>query len=116
MPTKKKSAPHIAANLQDIMKRGLAADVGAGQHDREMVHGARGPPLPEPEAVVYLTAPQVCQRYGNRSHMWLERKLASDPSFPRPRKFGRAPGSWRFFKITELVEWERAAAAKSNAA
>jgi len=63
---------------------------------------------PEPEAAIYLTAPQVCQRYGNRSHMWLQRMLQRDPSFPRPNYFGR----WRFFKIAELVDWERAAAAK----
>jgi hypothetical protein len=38
--------------------------------------------------------------------MWLERMLQRDPTFPRPKYFGR----WRFFKIEELVAWERAAA------
>jgi predicted DNA-binding transcriptional regulator AlpA len=66
----------------------------------------------EPEPTVFLTAPQVCQRYANRSHMWLERMLQRDPSFPRPHKFGRL----RFFKIDELVDWERKTAAKSRAA
>jgi hypothetical protein len=110
MPTKKKFAPHIAANLQDIHHRGLAADVGSGQHDRTLVHGARGPPLLE--TVVFLTAPQVCQRYGNRSHMWLERLLVSDPSFPRPAKFGQKKNSWRFFKLAELEQWERTKTAR----
>ena len=66
----------------------------------------------EPDAAVFLTAPQVCQRYANRSHMWLERMLQKDSTFPRPVKFGRL----RFFKIDELIDWERKAAAKSRVA
>jgi hypothetical protein len=71
---------------------------------------------PAPDASAYLTAPQVCQRYGNRSHMWLVRILASDPTFPRPSKFGQMPNSWRFFKIAELEQWERAQAAHAGKA
>jgi predicted DNA-binding transcriptional regulator AlpA len=69
--------------------------------------------ISEPEAAAYLTAPQVCQRYGGVSHMWLQRVLDSDPTFPRPAKFGHKKNSWRFFKISELVEWERAQAARA---
>ena len=65
-----------------------------------------------PDGAVFLTAPQVCERYANRSHMWLERMLQKDATFPRPIKFGRL----RYFRIDELVEWERVAAAKSRAA
>jgi predicted DNA-binding transcriptional regulator AlpA len=68
----------------------------------------RGPP----DTAIYISAPQVCDRYGGVSHMWLERMLKRDPTFPRPSKFGRL----RFFKIDELIAWERAAAAKSRAA
>ena len=68
----------------------------------------RGPP----DAAIYITAPQVCARYGGVSHMWLERMLKRDKTFPRPSKFGRL----RFFKIDELVAWERKAAAKSSRA
>lgn len=35
--------------------------------------------------------------------MWLERKLKADPNFPRPTKIGNL----RFFKITDLEEYER---------
>jgi hypothetical protein len=35
---------HIAANLQHIHDQGLAAETGADLHQREKVHGARGPP------------------------------------------------------------------------
>jgi hypothetical protein len=65
-----------------------------------------------PNGAVWISAPQVCDRYGGRSHMWLERLLRRDKTFPRPTKFGRL----RFFKIEELVAWERQAAVRSRAA
>jgi hypothetical protein len=37
----------------------------------------------------YLTSGQVRERYGNRSDMWLWRKLKYDPKFPRPMVTGR---------------------------
>lgn len=69
----------------------------------------------EPDAPVYLTAPQVCQRYGNVSHMWLEDRLKLDATFPKPYRFG-GNGRMRFFKVDELVAWERATAAKNRTA
>lgn len=66
----------------------------------------------EPDAAVYISAPQVCQRYGGVSHMWLERVLKKDATFPQPHKFGRL----RFFKVEDLIDWERRTAAKSRAA
>ncbi len=60
-----------------------------------------------PISAVYISAPQVCDRYGGRSHMWLERKLQTDPNFPRPKYFGRL----RFFTISELEDYERNCAA-----
>jgi predicted DNA-binding transcriptional regulator AlpA len=51
---------------------------------------------------VYLTAPEVLARYGV-SHMFLVRRLATDPDFPKPTYIGRM----RFFKINELEEYER---------
>jgi predicted DNA-binding transcriptional regulator AlpA len=71
----------------------------------------RGPPV-VPHDAVWISAPQLCARYGGLSHMWLARMLKRDPTFPRPTKFGRL----RFFRVDELVAWERAAAAKSRAA
>jgi hypothetical protein len=53
--------------------------------------------------IAYLSAPQVCARYGNRSHMFLVRKLQFDPKFPRPIYMGRL----RFFKLEALEEYER---------
>lgn len=63
---------------------------------------------PPPASAVYISAPQVLDRYGGRSHMWLVRKLESDPDFPKPEKFGRL----RFFKISELEAYEKKCAVK----
>jgi predicted DNA-binding transcriptional regulator AlpA len=74
-------------------------------------HGpsARGPPLPD---AAYIDAPQLLARFGGRSHMWLVRLLERDQSFPRPVKIGRL----RFFKIDDLIAWERQTAVKSRVA
>ena len=64
-----------------------------------------------PDTAIYISAPQVCQRYGGVSPMWLVRTLQRDPRFPRPHKFGRL----RFFKVADLIRWERETAAKSAA-
>jgi predicted DNA-binding transcriptional regulator AlpA len=54
----------------------------------------------------YLRTKQVRARYGNVSHMWLERRLRDDPTFPRPIYFGRL----RFWKLSLLEKWEAAQA------
>ncbi|CAN5167533.1 hypothetical protein BH10PSE10_BH10PSE10_02870 [soil metagenome] len=51
----------------------------------------------------FLTAAQVRQRYGDASRMWLHRRITRD-EFPKPITFG---GRNRFFKVSELEEWER---------
>jgi len=55
----------------------------------------------------YLTTGQLRERYGGRSHMWVERKLKNDPRFPKPIKLG---GRWRFFDLDEIEAYERACA------
>jgi len=62
----------------------------------------------EPDDAVFISARQVCQRYGGLSFMWLERKLEKDATFPPPHKFGGR----RFFKVADLIAWERAAAVR----
>lgn len=47
---------------------------------------------------------QVRRRYGNCSHMWVERRLKDDPDFPRPVYIA---GS-RFWRLGHLASWERA--------
>ena len=56
----------------------------------------------------FSTAAQVCIRYGGRSHMWLWRRLKSDPTFPRPM---RCSGSHlRLFDNDELDAYDAAQA------
>jgi predicted DNA-binding transcriptional regulator AlpA len=47
------------------------------------------------------------KRYGNCSAMWVERRLATDPNFPRPIHIARR----RFWRRADLVAWERSKAA-----
>ena len=61
----------------------------------------------------WLSTAQVRERYAGVSHMWIERRLADDPDFPRAVKFGRL----RFWDEAALEEWERnAAKTKGDAA
>lgn len=56
----------------------------------------------------YLTAAQMMARYGGVSHMWLLRRTAKD-DFPKPVYFGRL----RFWRRTEIEQWERSKAVAS---
>jgi predicted DNA-binding transcriptional regulator AlpA len=55
----------------------------------------------------YMTAAQLMARYGV-SHMWLIRRMAKD-GFPKPSYFGRL----RFWRRTEVEQWERSKAVAS---
>jgi predicted DNA-binding transcriptional regulator AlpA len=63
-------------------------------------------------ADVYLRTRQVRERYGNTSHMFIERRLANDKTFPKPVFFGRL----RFWKLSDLEGWEKAQATRSGKA
>lgn len=55
---------------------------------------------------------QVRARYGGVSHMWIERRLADDPLFPRPLYIAKR----RYWRVAELSAWERIAARQRVAA
>ena len=56
---------------------------------------------PTTDAVLIRTR-QLRDRYGGVSATWVDRKLASDPEFPKPKYIsGR-----RFFSVSELEEYE----------
>ena len=55
----------------------------------------------------FLTAAQLMARYGV-SHMWLVRRMARD-GFPKPSYFGRL----RFWRRTDIEQWERSKAVQS---
>jgi hypothetical protein len=52
----------------------------------------------------FLSAPQVRQRYGGASAMWLHRRLHDDSGFPPP---DLVVNERRFWKLSALVRWER---------
>jgi predicted DNA-binding transcriptional regulator AlpA len=56
---------------------------------------------PRGDGELFLTARQVCERYG-KSHMWLHRKLRSDPDFPKPIYLGND----RHWRQSELQAYE----------
>jgi hypothetical protein len=76
--------------------------------------GALGPhkAVPIPVDAIWITAKQVCQRYGGRSQMWLWRKIQSDSKFPKPTYFGRL----QFFRLETLEAYDLSVIARSNAA
>jgi hypothetical protein len=72
-------------------------------------HGpsARGPPS---AAAKFITTTQLRERWGNVSHMFIERRVKGDPNFPKPIFFGRL----RFWDVEEVAAWERAQILKSR--
>lgn len=52
----------------------------------------------------YCSGPQVLERYGGRSSMWLWRHVKFDPKFPRPVVIGGR----RYFDEDELDAFDEA--------
>lgn len=50
---------------------------------------------------VYLTARQVCERYG-RSSIWVYRRVKNDPQFPRPIFIA----GQKYFRLADLEAYE----------
>jgi predicted DNA-binding transcriptional regulator AlpA len=57
-----------------------------------------------------IPTPQVRARYGGVSHMWIERRLVDDPTFPKPVYIANR----RFWRVAELVAWERELATRNT--
>jgi predicted DNA-binding transcriptional regulator AlpA len=53
---------------------------------------------------IYLTVPQLRQRFGGKSDMWLWRLLREEPKFPRPVVIRHQ----RYFRLSELLAFENA--------
>lgn len=66
--------------------------------------------MSEAQSETFLSTAKVRERYGV-SHMWIERRLADSPTFPRPTYLGRL----RFYKRADLEAWELEQATKSAA-
>jgi hypothetical protein len=78
---------------------------------RRRKHVKRSPSaVYNPDHRKWITAPQLCERFGNVSAMWPERMMRRDPDFPRPQYFGR----FRFWDIEQIQQYERRAAARGG--
>jgi hypothetical protein len=56
---------------------------------------------------IFLKARQVRARYGDCSHMWIERRQ-KDAGFPAPTFFG----GLRFWRLSDLQDWDESQKAK----
>jgi predicted DNA-binding transcriptional regulator AlpA len=63
------------------------------------------------EQTQFLQAGQLRERWGV-SHMFIERRLKNDPTFPTPYKFADGPSAWRYWRLDEIEAWERARVAR----
>jgi predicted DNA-binding transcriptional regulator AlpA len=64
---------------------------------------------PEQAGERFIGIRDVQRRYGNVSHMTIERRLTSDPSFPKPIRLGHQ----RMWRIADLERYERDLFARS---
>jgi hypothetical protein len=59
----------------------------------------------------FITATQLCQRYGGHSPMWLDRMLKTKADFPKPLVgLGRA----RLWSVKALEDFERSLVAAAK--
>jgi predicted DNA-binding transcriptional regulator AlpA len=54
----------------------------------------------------YLTVEHLCDRWGDRSRMSVERLLRTDPNFPKPMRLG-GKGRVRLFDEEKIEAYER---------
>jgi hypothetical protein len=62
--------------------------------------------MSDPSEDLLVSSRGVRRRYDDCSHMWIVRRLADDPLFPKPIIIARR----RFWRLSELVAWERSKA------
>jgi hypothetical protein len=57
-----------------------------------------------PPSAVFISNTQLRQRWGDVSFMFIERRIAKDPRFPKPVRLGSRN---RFFRLEEVEQYER---------
>src|SRR5680860_951516 len=62
----------------------------------------------------YLTRRQLQDRWGGKSHMFVEDLLRKDATFPRPVKLGGGHTAHRLWPENEIEAWERSKIARSS--
>ncbi|MGI8851952.1 MAG: helix-turn-helix transcriptional regulator [Methyloceanibacter sp.] len=59
----------------------------------------------------FITRRQLQQRW-SVSHMFVERKLMLDPTFPKPIRLADGKIAHRYWNLDEIEAWERGRVAK----
>ena len=60
----------------------------------------------------FLHKSQLRERWGC-SHMFIERRIKTDSTFPKPYRFADGPSAWRYWRLDEIEVWERSKVARS---
>ena len=63
---------------------------------------------------VYITRSELQKRW-NCSHMFIERLVATDPTFPQHFRFGDGRLAQRRWILAEIEQWERSRIARKSA-
>ena len=71
-----------------------------------------GPRPPIPVNAAYMSARQLCDRFGGISFTTLARYIKSDKDFPRAIYFAKRV---RFFKVSDILAYEHACEVRSAA-
>jgi hypothetical protein len=45
--------------------------------------------------------------------MFIERRIKTDSTFPKPYRFADGPAAWRYWRLDEIEVWERSKVARS---
>ena len=61
---------------------------------------------------IYITRSELQKRW-NASHMFIERLVATDPTFPQFFRFGDGRLAQRRWILAEIEKWERSKIARS---
>jgi len=65
---------------------------------------------PVPVGAKWISAKQVCDRYGGKSHMWLYRNVKYNPAFPKPKYQGRM----QIYSVVEFDEYDKLLISKAG--
>jgi hypothetical protein len=106
MSSKKSTASHVAANFKEIHARGLAADVGADEHEWDVTHGPRGPPPLPVLTAIELEQHVTLERAAEILNIHIDTFLATYPHLIR-----RVSPRCRRVKLRDLLSEQRVNAA-----
>jgi hypothetical protein len=104
--------PSLPANVTPSLKTSKHS-VKAGALDAAEIPSLHtGPRPPIPVNAAFMSARQLCDRYGGISFTTLGRYCKDDPDFPRAIYFAKRV---RFFKVSDILAYEHLCEVRSAA-